>query len=259
MPRPEQPFDLPHGVQGPVPGGRRVCSGSRSASKIGSKTSTHRHLHHAIPDGRIPSGRCLPSGLGCTRVAPVAVDTSSPSALPPVRPATGPRRTPRCPRTSGRRPPVPRRWYGSGRRRTPGCLDDTPCRTAGRTDSRAIPSLWHATPPGVSEPSLEVIGSRQSPGSRALSDVGLELRPLPSTGVTRLRRYYGPVRHPGRPGLSLAGVRLRVTRSHRWGFPCCVGSPCAACRRHYPGGTPGSCRFMRREPLFPSGCGLPRT
>ena len=28
------------------------------------------------------------------------------------------------------------------------------------------------------------------------SCVGLELRPLPSTGVTRLRRYYGPLRHP---------------------------------------------------------------
>ena len=31
-----------------------------------------------------------------------------------------------------------------------------------------------------------------------------------------------------------------------------------ACRRHYPGGTPGLCRFTRREPRFPSGCGLPR-
>ena len=36
----------------------------------------------------------------------------------------------------------------------------------------------------------------------------LELRPLPSTGITRLPRYYEPVRHPRRPGLSLAGVRL---------------------------------------------------
>jgi len=31
-----------------------------------------------------------------------------------------------------------------------------------------------------------------------------------------------------------------------------------ACRRHYPGGTPGSGRFTRREPHLPSGCGLPR-
>ena len=36
----------------------------------------------------------------------------------------------------------------------------------------------------------------------------LELGPLSSTGVTRLPRYYEPVRHPRRPGLSLAGVRL---------------------------------------------------
>src|SRR5271165_6195381 len=51
------------------------------------------------------------------------------------------------------------------------------------------------------------------------SCVGLEPRPLPSTGVTRGQRYYGPLRHPRRPGLSLAGVRLRVTRPHRLGFP----------------------------------------
>jgi hypothetical protein len=36
----------------------------------------------------------------------------------------------------------------------------------------------------------------------------LELGSLPSTRVTRLPRYYEPVRHPRRPGLSLAGVRL---------------------------------------------------
>jgi hypothetical protein len=54
---------------------------------------------------------------------------------------------------------------------------------------------------------------------------GLCPRPLPSTGVTRLRRYYGPLRHPKRPSLSLTGVRLRVTRPHRMGFQCCVRSP----------------------------------
>jgi hypothetical protein len=36
----------------------------------------------------------------------------------------------------------------------------------------------------------------------------LELRSLPSTGVTQLPRYYEPVRHPKRPGLSLAGLQL---------------------------------------------------
>lgn len=30
---------------------------------------------------------------------------------------------------------------------------------------------------------------------------------------------------PRRPGLSLAGVRLGTTSSHRWGFPCCLSIP----------------------------------
>ena len=38
----------------------------------------------------------------------------------------------------------------------------------------------------------------------------LELRSLPSTGITRLQRYYEPLRHPRAPGLSLAGVRLVI-------------------------------------------------
>ena len=51
---------------------------------------------------------------------------------------------------------------------------------------------------------------RLSPISRlsAPSARGLELGSLPSAGVTRLRRYYEPLRHPSRPGLSLTGVRL---------------------------------------------------
>jgi hypothetical protein len=42
------------------------------------------------------------------------------------------------------------------------------------------------------------------------SCVCLELRFLPSTGITRLRRYYEPLRHPKAPGLSLTGVRLVI-------------------------------------------------
>jgi hypothetical protein len=34
---------------------------------------------------------------------------------------------------------------------------------------------------------------------------------LPSAGVTRLRRYYGPLRHPTRPGLALASCQLIPT------------------------------------------------
>ena len=46
----------------------------------------------------------------------------------------------------------------------------------------------------------------------------LELRSLPSTGVTRLHRYYEPLRHPIAPGLSLAGVRL-IIANHALGLP----------------------------------------
>ena len=50
------------------------------------------------------------------------------------------------------------------------------------------------------------------------SCVCLELRPLPSPGVTRLQRYYEPLRHPSAPGLSLTGVRL-IIPDHAVGLP----------------------------------------
>ena len=56
--------------------------------------------------------------------------------------------------------------------------------------------------------------------------VCLELRSLPSTGITRLQRYYEPLRHPKAPGLSLAGFQLVVTPTTPWGLPCCVRFPC---------------------------------
>ena len=52
-----------------------------------------------------------------------------------------------------------------------------------------------------------------------------EVRPLSSPGITRLQRYYGPLRHPTPPSLSLAGVRLMVLPTTAWGFPCFVTSP----------------------------------
>ena len=53
----------------------------------------------------------------------------------------------------------------------------------------------------------------------ATSSVGVELRPLRSTGMTRFQHDYGPLRHPTPPGLSLTGVQLGFTRTHRMGFP----------------------------------------
>src|SRR4029077_7333247 len=43
-------------------------------------------------------------------------------------------------------------------------------------------------------------------------DADLEPRPLPSAEITRLRRYYGPLRHPRRPGLSLTSCPLILIR-----------------------------------------------
>ena len=99
----------------------------------------------------------------------------------------------------------------------------------------------------------------------ATSCVDLELRPLPSTGVTRLRRYYGPLRHPRRPGLSLAGVRLRVTPLTAGVSRVALDLRVQACRRHYPGGPLGSIargtaysnRFPSRQRRRPSPCSVP--
>ncbi len=93
------------------------------------------------------------------------------------------------------------------------------------------------TPSAVSEHSSELIGC---PISRSLttSCVCLELRSLPSTGVTRLQRYYGPLRHPRAPGLSLAGLRL-ILPNHALGLPVLRALSLCACCRHYPGAATG--------------------
>src|SRR6266542_1895310 len=58
---------------------------------------------------------------------------------------------------------------------------------------------------------MELLGSSPIPRSLVASCVRLYLRPLPFAGITRLPRYYGPFRHPIRPGLSLASCQLILT------------------------------------------------
>ena len=70
------------------------------------------------------------------------------------------------------------------------------------------------------------------------------MRLLPSTCITRLPRYYGPLRHPIVPGLSLTGVRLIILSPHH-GASRCARFPCvhavattpaqrlAACSAHF--------------------------
>ena len=60
-----------------------------------------------------------------------------------------------------------------------------------------------------------------------------EVRVLPSTGITRLQRYYDPVRLPRRPmPFRIVEAATLVTR----GSPPLARSPVSTCRAHYPGG-----------------------
>src|SRR5450756_2134760 len=113
------------------------------------------------------------------------------------------------------------------------------------------PSLSRATPSAVSEHSPEFIGC---PISRSFTTycVCLELRSLPSTGVTRLQRYYEPLRHPKAPGLSLAGFRL-VIADHALGLPVFRALSLCTCCRQYPGAASG-----RSFAHSPSRISLPR-
>src|SRR5258705_3361111 len=98
-------------------------------------------------------------------------------------------------------------------------------------------TLSRATPSAASEHLLELI---DFPISRSFTTycVCLELRSLPSTGVTRPERYYEPLRHPRAPGLSLAGVRL-VIPDHALGLPVLPALSLCTCCRQYPGAATG--------------------
>ena len=112
------------------------------------------------------------------------------------------------------------------------------------------PLLSRAPPSAVSEPSSELIGC---PISRSLTTycVCLELRSLPSASVTRLQRYYEPLRHPRAPGLSLAGVRL-VIPDHALGLPVLRALSLCTCCRHYPGAATGRRLRSSTQPYQPS-------
>jgi hypothetical protein len=117
------------------------------------------------------------------------------------------------------------------------------------------PLLLRATPSAVSEHSSEFMGC---PISRSFTTycVCLELRSLPSTGVTQLQRYYEPLRHPRAPGLSLASVRL-IIANHASGLPVLRAFSFCTCRRHYPGAASGRIASLissRRINLPRKGC-----
>ena len=105
-----------------------------------------------------------------------------------------------------------------------------------RLSDKTSRRLSRATPSAASEPHLELIGCPISV-SFATSCICLELRPLPSTRVTRFPRYYEPLRHPRAPGLSLTGVRLVLSSltDHAVGLPVLRALSLCTCCRHYPG------------------------
>src|SRR5213592_500337 len=144
---------------------------------------------------------------------------------------------PRHPQTPDRLHPGRPCSSGTEHRRAPGCRREISCRTGRRSDTRLLPSLSRVTPSAASEHSSELLGC---PISRSLATccVRLELRSLPSTGVTRLPRYCEPLRHPRAPGLSLAGIRL-IFPDHALGLPVLRTLSLCACCRHYPGAAAG--------------------
>src|ERR1700729_1770435 len=121
-----------------------------------------------------------------------------------------------------------------------------------RLSDKTSRRLSRATPSAASEPHLELIGCPISV-SFATSCICLELRPLPSTRVTRFPRYYEPLRHPRAPGLSLTGVRL-VLSSLTWprlGLPVLRALSLCTCCRHYPGAAAGR-RPRSSHPAVPA-------
>ena len=127
-------------------------------------------------------------------------------------------------------------WLGHGSVSTPRSSNRT-CRFPASGSRTRHHAFSRVRPSAVSEHFSELLGC---PISRSLttSCVGLELRPLPSPGITRLQRYYEPLRHPSAPGLSLTGVRL-IIPDHALGLPVLRALSLCTCRRHYPGAAVG--------------------
>jgi|SRR5215510_14834480 len=97
-----------------------------------------------------------------------------------------------------------------------------------------LPSLEHVTPSAAHVPCGV---ARVFPNLRhfATLSADLELRPLPSSSVTRTPRYCGPLRHPIAPCLTVTGLVLVVTTDHAIGLPVLPALSLCTCHRHYPG------------------------
>jgi hypothetical protein len=107
MPRPEQPVDLPDGVQGAAVGPVGVLLGLQVGLEDRREDQHHSHLRHAVPDRRDPQRPLLPvrfgdenpaHGVRSVRLAPRFGRQFVQPAVQPVRldvlerPAVDPRR-----------------------------------------------------------------------------------------------------------------------------------------------------------------------
>ena len=123
-------------------------------------------------------------------------------------------------------------WFNHGSVSTSRSSNRTSRFPASGSRTRLHALLSRATPSVVSEHESELIGCPIS-GSFTTYCVCLELRSLPSTGITRLQRYYEPLRHPEAPGLSLTGFRLIIV-DHALGLPVFRALSLCTCCRHTP-------------------------
>ena len=80
--------------------------------------------------------------------------------------------------------------------------------------------------------------------SRAACCADVELRPLPSRGITLLRRYYEPLHHLILPKLTPAARMSTVTRHHCGASSIFICLFLHAGRRQNSGGTSGTCRSL---------------
>jgi len=102
----------------------------------------------------------------------------------------------------------------------------------------------------ASGPAPALLDSSSIASSPCCSVRTLEPGLLPSTGITRLPRYYEPLRHPLRPDARGAGCPRR--RGHRSGLPVLPVVPCWHAVTHHPGEAGRTRRPLRSGPYQPS-------
>ncbi len=120
-------------------------------------------------------------------------------------------------------------------------------------DSRNRRKPLHATPSATSENSLGVVRLIANlPFYRRFFCVRLQLKPLPSTGITRLPRYYEPLRHPSRPDPSLTNCQLIHTAITAGTSRVASGPLCLHAVANTPAGPMDTCSLVHSHRLRPS-------